>query len=241
MIEPRIKAGVLIVAPGCDPGGLTQSPMAVKLAPFFADSSFTEMTTPALVVHGDADIPDHLTTKGLYGWDARECDDESVERCAVVQRMTWAYLRIQLDGEDRTWEVARKALVDLKDIGMVERMGEPESFAQTELCEKLSWGSRYVRDPHGKLIKRIPRGGETVDLKELFFTLTMDSATELYFWDELGYSWGGVGWRDSNWELGDGFSRRWVRLPKLCRGYIDEYIRKAVELRKAGFTAEKVE
>ncbi|CZT50675.1 uncharacterized protein RSE6_11700 [Rhynchosporium secalis] len=65
MIEPRIKAGVLIVAPGCDPGGLTQSPMAVKLAPFFADSSFSEMTTPALVVHGDADIPDHLTTKGL--------------------------------------------------------------------------------------------------------------------------------------------------------------------------------
>ncbi|KAL2062312.1 hypothetical protein VTL71DRAFT_6578 [Oculimacula yallundae] len=149
MLEPRIKAGVLIGAPGCDPGGETQSPMARKLAPFFADTSFGEMVTPALVVHGDADLPDYLTTRGLEwhtdpytlspgpkslltlfgaghifggvsGWDAKECDDENVERCAVVQRMTWAYLRSQLDTQDKAWEVACQALVELKDVGMLE-------------------------------------------------------------------------------------------------------------------------
>ncbi|CZS98183.1 uncharacterized protein RCO7_08904 [Rhynchosporium graminicola] len=154
MIEPRIKAGVLIVAPGCDPGGLTQSPMAVKLAPFFAD-----MASGTVYFESGAEkSADGLRGRTYFwrisGWDARECDDESVERCAVVQRMTWAYLRIQLDGEDRTWEVARKALVDLKDIGMVEIVlkGTP--------CEK----SREFKAPcsarsdvHRRVSSRFPR------------------------------------------------------------------------------------
>ncbi|KAL5325279.1 hypothetical protein ACEPPN_006404 [Leptodophora sp. 'Broadleaf-Isolate-01'] len=149
MIEPRVKAGVLIGAPGCDPGGETQSAMARKVAPFFADTSFKEMITPALVVFGDEDVPDYLTTRGVEwhrdpytlsggrkdlltvygaghifggvsGWDAKECDDESVERCEVVARLTWAYLRSQLVEGDGSWEVACEALKGLEGIGMVE-------------------------------------------------------------------------------------------------------------------------
>ncbi|KAH7311026.1 Alpha/Beta hydrolase protein [Rhexocercosporidium sp. MPI-PUGE-AT-0058] len=150
MKEPRIRAGVLIGAPGCDPGGHTQTAMAREVAPFFADTSFEEMESPALVVYGDEDVPDYLTTRGLEwhrdpyvlgggkkdlltvrgaghcfggvsGWDAKECVDESVERCEVVRRMTAAYLRSQLGHGYGAWNDACEALEKLEGVGMVER------------------------------------------------------------------------------------------------------------------------
>lgn len=66
MAEPRIKAGVLLTAPGN--GGADLSEFAASF-PFFREPSFTEMTTPALVVVGDSDISAHLTVRGA-DWHA---------------------------------------------------------------------------------------------------------------------------------------------------------------------------
>lgn len=117
--DPRIKAGILIGAPGCDPpNGETQTARARAMAPFFAYTDFSTMVTPALIVHGELDVPDYLTTRGvewhmdpyvfaggskdllivkgawhifggISGWDVKETgEDESVERVGVVCRMT---------------------------------------------------------------------------------------------------------------------------------------------------------
>ncbi len=47
---------------------------------------------------------------GISGYDARETDDEDPERLEVVLRMTWAWLRSALDGDDRAWTAARAAM-----------------------------------------------------------------------------------------------------------------------------------
>ncbi len=83
------------------------------------------MTTPTLVVYGDEDESPYLTVRGadwhadayalspgpkhrlaiaggkhslggVSGFDAKEAVDESPERMATVQRLTWAYLWSQL-------------------------------------------------------------------------------------------------------------------------------------------------
>ena len=51
LAEPRIKAGVLLAAPGR--GGDALSEFAAKNYSFFSTMNFSEMTTPALVVAGD--------------------------------------------------------------------------------------------------------------------------------------------------------------------------------------------
>lgn len=138
LIEPRIKAGVLLAAPGN--GGESLSDFArenyTALNPDFA-----HMTTPTLVVAGDADVNPHLTTRGadwhkdpythgpgsnalltllggkhgmggVSGHDARETDDEDPERLAVTQRMSWAYLRSALYVGDPAWADACRALAE---------------------------------------------------------------------------------------------------------------------------------
>ena len=64
MAEPRIKAGVLLAAPGN--GGADLSAFAAEQYSFFRSPSFAEMTTPALVVFGDGDndVSHHLTVRG---------------------------------------------------------------------------------------------------------------------------------------------------------------------------------
>lgn len=59
--EPRIKAGVLLAAPGS--GGDHLTGIAAEL-PFFNTIDFSHMTTPALVVAGDEDVSPHFTTRG---------------------------------------------------------------------------------------------------------------------------------------------------------------------------------
>lgn len=150
MIEPRIKAGILLGAIGNGNGGKDLSGFATSPAfAVFRDPSFAEMTTPTLVVAGDKDVSPHLTTRGwdwhadpytlsegpkslltlfggehifggISGYDAVETTDENVERVAVVQRMTWAYLKSQLYPEDRSWKDACAALEDIKTLGKVE-------------------------------------------------------------------------------------------------------------------------
>jgi len=152
MVEPRIKAGALLSAPGN--GGADLSAFAAESLPILLHPSFAEMTTPALVVAGDSDSDNdpsqHLTVRGaawhadpyrlspgpkclltLAGaghalggvseYDAVEAmKDESPERVAVVQRLTWAYLRSALYPGDPAWSDARAIMAGLDDLGRVE-------------------------------------------------------------------------------------------------------------------------
>lgn len=67
LAEPRIKAGVLLAAPGRGGGALTES-VAENLS-FFLTTDFSKMTTPTLVVAGDKDTSAHLTVAGA-DWHA---------------------------------------------------------------------------------------------------------------------------------------------------------------------------
>jgi predicted dienelactone hydrolase len=137
LAEPRIKAGLLLAAPGRGGDALTEA--VVENYPFFLTTDFSEMTTPALVVAGDKDTSPHLTVRGadwhtdpyylspdpkslltlfdaehglggISGYDAAETTDENPERVAAVQRLTWAYLRTELYPGDSAWQAARDAL-----------------------------------------------------------------------------------------------------------------------------------
>ncbi len=146
LAEPRIKAGVLLAAPGS--GGAALAGMALRI-PFMQHPSFAEMTTPTLVVVGDSDVNPNLTVRGadwhadpyflsagpkclltivggehllggVSGYDAVETTDENPERVATIQRLTWAYLRSALYPEDYAWSVACAALAELNELGRVE-------------------------------------------------------------------------------------------------------------------------
>ncbi len=146
--EPRIKAGILLAAPGN--GGADLSAFAAEHYSFFLKPSFQEMTAPALVVAGDQDVSRHLTVRGadwhtdpyflspgpkclltlfgaehglggVSGYDVAETTDENPERVAVVQRLTWAYLRTALSPENPAWPAACAALTDSPNpLGRVE-------------------------------------------------------------------------------------------------------------------------
>lgn len=138
MIEPRIKAGVLLAAPGNGGDNLSEFARENYSA---LNPDYSHMTTQSLVVAGDADVNPHLTTRdadwhadpyyhspgadalltlfggkhglgGIAGYDAKESDDEDPDRLAVTQRMSWAYLRSALYGGDPAWPEALKALED---------------------------------------------------------------------------------------------------------------------------------
>jgi predicted dienelactone hydrolase len=124
--DDRIKAGVLLGATG---RGDAVTEAVKENHPFMLTTDFSEMTTPALVVAGDADASAHLTTMGpdwhadpyhlapgpkdlltlfgaehgfggVSGYDVAETTDESPERVAEVLRLTTAYLRSRLLGTD---------------------------------------------------------------------------------------------------------------------------------------------
>ncbi|KAH8901251.1 alpha/beta-hydrolase [Thozetella sp. PMI_491] len=134
--DTRIKAGIIMAGPGA--GGSALNDDGKKFLPFL-DTDFSTMTTPALVVIGDADDeltvtdrgaawsadPYHLspgpkallTIKGgkhqlcgIETWAGNPSNEESPTRLGIVQRMTWAYLRSQLYDGDTTWADACKAL-----------------------------------------------------------------------------------------------------------------------------------
>lgn len=47
---------------------------------------------------------------GISGYEAKETTDENPERVALLQRLTWAYLRHALDIEDASWATAQEIL-----------------------------------------------------------------------------------------------------------------------------------
>ncbi|MEZ0093596.1 alpha/beta hydrolase family protein [Streptacidiphilus sp. EB129] len=151
LAEPRIRAGVLLAAPGRGGDALTES-VARNLS-FFLTTDFSAMTTPTLVVAGDKDTSPHLTVRGadwhadpyllspgpkslftlfeaehglggVSGYDVAETTDENPERVAAVARLTWAYLRSELYPGDSAWQAACDTLTaGPSPFGRVESKG----------------------------------------------------------------------------------------------------------------------
>lgn len=138
LIDSRVGAGVLLAAPGEGGDALSEN-AARNYVGIFPD--YSTMTTQALVVAGDSDASPHLTVRGpdwhadayhrspghkclltlhggrhglggIAGYDAAETKEEDPDRLAVVQRLTWAYLRSALTPDDPAWSRACKALAD---------------------------------------------------------------------------------------------------------------------------------
>lgn len=138
MSDPRIKAGLIMAAPGN--GGSDLNPQAAAHLGFsFLNPDFSHMATPTLVVIGDNDLSPHLTTRGvdwhadpysmspgdkwlltiaagehglggIAGFDAKETTDEDPDMRETVFRMTAAWLRSIFDANDDAWTVASNAL-----------------------------------------------------------------------------------------------------------------------------------
>ncbi|MFB8400761.1 alpha/beta hydrolase family protein [Streptomyces sp. NPDC055912] len=134
MSDPRVTAGVLLALTGL---GDDLTPFAAEHFPFMRPS-FDTMTTPALIVAGDRDQsrlstrgPDWFTDPythspadkslltlfgaehslgGIAGREVAETTDESPARVALVQRLSTAFLRKALLGDDADWKAARTAL-----------------------------------------------------------------------------------------------------------------------------------
>ncbi|MBS9719154.1 alpha/beta fold hydrolase [Tianweitania sp. BSSL-BM11] len=136
VIEPRIKAGVLLAAPGN--GGKDLNDFAAENYTAL-NPDYTHLTTQTLVVYGDEDVSPHLTVRGadwhadafyhapgadslltlfgakhglggVAGYDAKEADDEDPDRLEATRRLTWAYLRSALYKDDPAWANAVAAL-----------------------------------------------------------------------------------------------------------------------------------
>lgn len=136
LIEPRIKAGVLLAPPG--KGGEELSDFARENFSFL-NPDYSHLATRSLVVVGDNDVNPFMTVRGpewyraayeegpgcdslltliggthglggIAGFDAKETGDENPDRLATVQRMTAAYLRSALYEEDPIWIEASAAL-----------------------------------------------------------------------------------------------------------------------------------
>ena len=130
LTEARIKAGVLLAAPGR--GGAAIERTAAAMWPVFTTTDFSRMSSPALVVAGGNDVSSHLTVAGaswftdphhlspgptslltlhdaehglggVAGYDLAETTDENPARVATVNRLATAYLRSQLDPGDPAW------------------------------------------------------------------------------------------------------------------------------------------
>lgn len=137
--DPRITFGVLLSAGG--KGGDSLSEFAAKNLNYL-NSSFAEMTTPTLVVAGDDDHSP-LTVRGpdwyrdayylspgarclltlfggqhmlggISGFEAAETTDENPGRVAIVQRLSWAWLRSSFNPGDPAWDEACAALAELQ-------------------------------------------------------------------------------------------------------------------------------
>ncbi len=128
--DPRVRAGVLLAATGT---GDSLTPFAAEHLPFMRPA-YAHLTTPALVVAGDADRsalstrgPDWFTDAfhlspgadalltlaggehslgGVVGHEVAETTDASPARVALVQRVTTAWLRTRLDVDPAAWPAA---------------------------------------------------------------------------------------------------------------------------------------
>lgn len=137
MSDVRVKAGVLLASGG--KGGGDLSDIGRTMTPYL-DTGFDTMVTPTLVVAGDADYSP-LTTRGpdwffdpfylspgykalltvfggehmlggISGYEVTETSDESPARVALIQKVTLAYLRWRLLGNEVAWSAMDKMLAN---------------------------------------------------------------------------------------------------------------------------------
>jgi dienelactone hydrolase len=135
--DPRIRAGVIIGAPGLGDEHLAE--WARTNYPMLGFNDFSTMAGTALVIAGDKDLnlnfSDRLSYRwdsythspagnktllmfrdaehifgGVSGYDAAETSDENPERVAALRALVWAYLRSQLFDGDASWTHAVAAL-----------------------------------------------------------------------------------------------------------------------------------
>jgi pimeloyl-ACP methyl ester carboxylesterase len=135
--DPRIKAGVVIAAPGL--GDEHLSAWARDNYPMLRHLNFDQMKGTALVIAGDRDLnlrfSDRLSYRwdaythspagnktlltffgaehifgGISGYDGAETTDANPERVAALRALVWAYLRSQLYAGDSSWNNAVAAL-----------------------------------------------------------------------------------------------------------------------------------
>lgn len=136
LAEPRLKARVMIGAPG-SPEGLTGD-FAITNYPIIKGINYKAMSLPALVINGDKDInlnfsnvenwradayydspvtsslltvfgAEHIYG-GVSGWDVAETSDENPELVAFVCESILAYIRSTMDSSDNSWDQLRKDL-----------------------------------------------------------------------------------------------------------------------------------
>lgn len=144
--DDRIKAAVMLSPPG---DGKDMAPWAAENFPAIGANDFSHMTLPSLVVTGTEDFasvfserkdwradafrlspaPKALLTLegaghlfgGISGYDAKETSDENPDRVAVVQRITWAYLRSALFPGDGAWAtITREIASAVPSIGTIQ-------------------------------------------------------------------------------------------------------------------------
>ncbi|MGC5561839.1 alpha/beta hydrolase family protein [Streptomyces sp. FR-108] len=137
--DPRLKAGVVIGAPGIADEYFGS--WAAERYPALAYSDFATMTGATLVVAGDEDLNANFSSRlsyrwdaythspggnktllmmvgaghlfgGISGYDAAETTDENPARVAALRALVLSYLRTQLFG-DRSWEKAIDLLPSL--------------------------------------------------------------------------------------------------------------------------------
>ena len=133
--DPRIRAGILLAAPGR--GGADLTPENAERFPFF-EVDFSGIGTPTLVVCGADDDP-HFTPRGpewhadpfhdapgaeslltingvghglggIAGWDARETEAEDPDALEATRRLTLAWLRSTFAIEPAAWAQSQSAL-----------------------------------------------------------------------------------------------------------------------------------
>lgn len=134
MPDPRLKARVLIGAPG-SPEGLNGD-FALTNYPILKGINYKTMSLPALIVYGDKDINLHFSDVeawradpyhdapgdkslltvfgaehiygGISGWDVAETSDENPERVAFVCESILAYINSSMNTGDDSWEQLEK-------------------------------------------------------------------------------------------------------------------------------------
>ncbi|MHB9860163.1 alpha/beta hydrolase family protein [Streptomyces sp. YIM S03343] len=153
LADARIKAGVLLAAPGR--GGDAVTEFVAEHYSFFLTMDFSRMAAPALVVAGDKDASEHLTVRGpewhtdpyvlspgpkslltlfdaehglggVSGYDVAETTDENPARVAAVADLSAAYLRSRLRPGDPAWQTAWQTACDALATG-TDPLGRLES------------------------------------------------------------------------------------------------------------------
>lgn len=95
--------------------GLRRAP--ARPTTWFTDAYFLSPGTKSLLTLFGAEH----SLGGISGYTSTETTDESPDRVALIQRLTWAYLRSMLYPTDTSWSAASAELTESTDpLGSIE-------------------------------------------------------------------------------------------------------------------------